>query len=257
MDKIQRTLSSCEKVFVFKVPPLTGGRGYQAKQWDKTPIWTGRLRVVAQGKTCAILLEHTDKEGLFASCPVKNTQTVIPVTDSSRYFVLRIQSSSGKSATIGIGFDQRQQSFDFKATLQDFQTQAKAEMNMKKLDKDVKIDYSLPADGKIKVKLAGKLAARVEKKREEKDDDGSDPYSFAPPPSSGSEGKKRSKKSKKKKKKKHKSKDKTDLGSSGDEKEPSAAPEVEDILGFGSLSMGSEPATTTTTTTGGSAWEAF
>jgi len=271
MDSIQRTLCTIPKIFVFKVPPLKGGRGFRAKEWDQTPIWTGRLRIVAQGTKCAILLEHIDNTGLFATCPIKSAKTVEQVVDSSRYYVLRIESSKGKAAIIGIGFEQRSQAFDFKAAIQDFQTQEKAEEQMAAIDSSIQIDYSLPADGKIQVNLVGKMKAKRDKENkddEDDDDDGGDPFSFAPPPSS--EGSKKSKK--KKKKKKHKSKHKDKGNDSDDEKKGISSPggsgvEVDDILGFGNFSMDSSPkpkasksspkASKSSSKSGGGDWEAF
>jgi len=269
MDSIQRTLCTIPKIFVFKVPPLKGGRGFRAKEWDQTPIWTGRLRIVAQGTKCAILLEHIDNTGLFATCPIKSAKTVEQVVDSSRYYVLRIESSKGKAAIIGIGFEQRSQAFDFKAAIQDFQTQEKAEEQMAAIDSSIQIDYSLPADGKIQVNLVGKMRAKMDKEnKDDEDDDGGDPFSFAPPPSS--EGSKKSKK--KKKKKKHKSKHKDKGNDSDDEKKGISSPggsgvEVDDILGFGNFSMDSSPkpkasksspkASKSSSKSGGGDWEAF
>jgi len=264
MDNIQRTLCTIPKVYCFKCPPLKGGQGYKAKEWDQTPIWVGRLRIVAQGKHCAINLEHADKPGLFATCPVKSTKTVEQVTDSSRYFVLRIQSAGGLAANVGIGFDERIQAFDFKASIQDFQTQESADKRMAKLDNSIKLNADLPANGKIKVKLAGKLKAKkIEKKEGAGEEDGSDPFSFSPPPSStGKPKSKKIKKEKKKKKKKHKSKEL--FQDDGDEEKSSSSktsggtsePQVEDILGFGNLSIDQKPKPSKNKNKN-SEWEAF
>lgn len=60
-------------------------------------------------------------DGLFASCPIQNAQTVESAIDSSRYFVLRLSDGKGRHALIGIGFNDRAQAFDFKVALQDWQ----------------------------------------------------------------------------------------------------------------------------------------
>lgn len=44
--------------------------------------------------------------------------SVESVTDSSRYFVLKISDGSGRTAFIGIGFADRGDAFDFNVTLQ-------------------------------------------------------------------------------------------------------------------------------------------
>ena len=43
------------------------------------------------------------------------------VLDSSRYFVLRIEDGSGRAAFIGMGFNERNDAFDFTAAIQDHQ----------------------------------------------------------------------------------------------------------------------------------------
>lgn len=83
------------------------------------PLWRGRLRIIAQGKKCFIRLEDGRTGELFAVCPYEeNKGCVESVTDSSRYFVLRIEDQ-GRHAFIGLGFLDRSQAFDFNVALQD------------------------------------------------------------------------------------------------------------------------------------------
>lgn len=112
------------EVFVYKIPPRQSNRGYRAADWNLAePTWTGRLRMVAKGKTLAVKLEDKSTGALFANCPVEAYPGVAieSVSDSSRYFVLRIQddNGNGRTAFIGLGFGDRSDSFDLNVALQD------------------------------------------------------------------------------------------------------------------------------------------
>ena len=90
-------------------------------------IWFGRMQIMAKGKDCVINLVEPNGD-VFASCPQKygGTETVEKVTDSTRYFVLRIeQPGTGKHGYIGIGFQTRDDAYDFKVALQDHGKQIK------------------------------------------------------------------------------------------------------------------------------------
>ena len=56
---------------------------------------------------------------MFAEAPITEfpTKSIEPVSDSSRYFVLKIENQ-GRSAFIGVGFADRSDSFDFNVALQ-------------------------------------------------------------------------------------------------------------------------------------------
>nr|CAD7446001.1 unnamed protein product [Timema bartmani] len=100
MDAYESILLVKSEVFVFKIPPRTTNRGYRAADWNLAePQWTGRLRLVAKGKECVLKLEDKTTGELFAKCPIETYPGVAveSVTDSSRYFVLRIQDDNGKS----------------------------------------------------------------------------------------------------------------------------------------------------------------
>ena len=85
------------------------------------PDWNGRLRIVSLNSKCVIKLEDKNSGDLFAACPVDAYPSVAveSVSDSARYFVLRIKDESGRSAFIGMGFTDRSDSFDFNVALQD------------------------------------------------------------------------------------------------------------------------------------------
>nr|1TQZ_A Chain A, NECAP1 [Mus musculus] len=109
-------------VSVYRIPPRASNRGYRASDWKlDQPDWTGRLRITSKGKIAYIKLEDKVSGELFAQAPVEQYPgiAVETVTDSSRYFVIRIQDGTGRSAFIGIGFTDRGDAFDFNVSLQD------------------------------------------------------------------------------------------------------------------------------------------
>ncbi|NXF78054.1 NECP2 protein, partial [Sclerurus mexicanus] len=109
-------------VLVYRVPPRASNRGHRAAEWQlERPAWRGRLRVTARGGTAFIRLEEPSSGELFAQAPVEQFPgiAVEGVTDSSRYFVIRVEDEDGRRAFIGIGFVDRGDAFDFMVALQD------------------------------------------------------------------------------------------------------------------------------------------
>ena len=171
MDELERCLLVKAEVFVYKIPPRQSARGYRAADWNlSNPDWTGRLRVMEQSKkvkdsispvisvslytdnrfpelqllfvislfvwAVQVRLKLEDKSSgeLFAACPVEAYPgpAVEAVTDSSRYFVIKIVDDGGRSAFIGMGFSDRSDSFDLNVALQDhFQGVKKEEKILK------------------------------------------------------------------------------------------------------------------------------
>lgn len=101
MDTYEGILLVKSEVFVYKLPPRASNRAYRAADWNlAAPQWTGRMRLVTLGKDCMIKLEDKNTGELFAKCPIDKYPGVAveAVSDSSRYFVLRIQDdNNGKS----------------------------------------------------------------------------------------------------------------------------------------------------------------
>eukprot|EP00658_Telonema_sp_P-2_P032701 TRINITY_DN24147_c0_g1_i4.p1 TRINITY_DN24147_c0_g1~~TRINITY_DN24147_c0_g1_i4.p1 ORF type:complete len:464 (+),score=125.40 TRINITY_DN24147_c0_g1_i4:80-1471(+) len=110
--------------------PTARFSGYAANDWgvDKCDMMLD-LRLIAHGyHGASIVLEtqdsHSDGKKLFGICPLnlENVwESVEPVIDSSRYFVLRLVArinGTAKTGFVGVGYEQRDTSFCFKYELQ-------------------------------------------------------------------------------------------------------------------------------------------
>jgi hypothetical protein len=120
-EELEYTLLIKKDCEVYEVPPSVRATGHRAEEW-KNQLMRGKLQVTAKATTCYIKLLSND-DRVFAVCPVdavRIEQAVERTTDSSRYFVLRIIGPSGQHAFIGMGFQERNDAFDFWACLIDF-----------------------------------------------------------------------------------------------------------------------------------------
>lgn len=146
------------EVHVYRIPPRASNRGYRAADWKlDQPAWTGRLRITAKGKVAYIKLEDKNTGELFAQAPVEQHPgiAVEAVTDSSRYFVIRIEDETGRHAFIGIGFVDRGDSFDFNLALQEHFKWVKKESEIAShpLDTGPKLDLGFKEGQTIKLNL--------------------------------------------------------------------------------------------------------
>lgn len=147
-----------QEVFVYKIPPRQSNRGHRAADWNLAePTWTGRLRLVAKEKTLALKLEDKTSGALFANCPVDSYPGVAieSVSDSSRYFVLRIQDDNGRNAFIGLGFGDRSDSFDLNVALQDHFKWVKNEeqIEKEKVEPKQQLDLGFKEGETIKINM--------------------------------------------------------------------------------------------------------
>lgn len=163
MDDYESVLLVKPEVFVYRIPPRSSNRGYRAADWNLgAPDWTGRMRLVNKKEECIIKLEDKVSGELFAKCPIDKYPGVAieAVTDSSRYFVLRIQDEGGRSAFIGVGFGDRSDSFDLNVALQDHFKWVKKEEEAEKEKEEGKPNLDLGfKDGqtiKINMKITKK-----------------------------------------------------------------------------------------------------
>ncbi|KAG8389195.1 hypothetical protein BUALT_Bualt02G0203700 [Buddleja alternifolia] len=130
-ETFEHTLLVVREVSVFKIPPRPTSGGFKCGEWlQSDKIWSGRLRVVSCDTRCEIRLEDPSSGELFAACfvnPGQREAAVESVLDSSRYFVLRIEDGRGKYAFIGLGFNERNEAFDFNVALSDHEKYLKRE----------------------------------------------------------------------------------------------------------------------------------
>jgi len=161
-DDFETTLLVVSNVYVYRIPPRPSAQGYKAADWpDQNLIWQGRLVIVERGDLAIIRLVHTQNGETFAECPVY-PGSVEGVTDSSRYFVLRVEDRATKRhAFLGMGFQERGEAFDFNAALQDHDRRvADAKQIASRAAAGAPaVDYSLHAGQTIHVELKANPSA--------------------------------------------------------------------------------------------------
>ncbi|XP_053530099.1 adaptin ear-binding coat-associated protein 2 [Ictalurus punctatus] len=159
-DAYESILCVKPEVHVYKIPPRASNRGYRAADWKlDEPSWTGRMKITAKAKIAFIKLEDRNTGELFAQAPVDQYPgaSVEAVTDSSRYFVVKIEDGNGRHAFIGLGFADRGDSFDFNVALQDHFKWVKQEGELAKQEANQstapKLDLGFKEGQTIKISL--------------------------------------------------------------------------------------------------------
>lgn len=149
-DLVERVHVLIKDAHVFKLPPRQSVTiGYRGADW-KDKVWQGSIKVMEKGEHCAILLVDKSNGSTFAACPVTEG-AVERCIDSSRYFVLKIESAAGRHMFIGVAFNERNDAFDFNTALQDAQREKQAVL--KPFASGPSKDYSLKEGEKIHVNI--------------------------------------------------------------------------------------------------------
>ncbi|KAI8961606.1 DUF1681-domain-containing protein [Daldinia sp. FL1419] len=207
-DAIQRVLFVATPVHVYNIPPMTPGKGHVAATWtgegsNDRQIFTARMRVIETAIPAAdgdeqvktdIVLEDASTGQLFAAAPYTASAVVEPVSDSSRFFALRVQDEAGRKASLGIGFEERSEAFDFGVSLQEAQkslgwsnaagAQAARKQAVEKKDGAEKRDLSLKEGETITINLPGRFGRRKpEPPPQGAGGEGLSSFSLPPPPS--------------------------------------------------------------------------
>lgn len=122
-EQAEFTVMNKGEVLVYEIPPNTSSSGHKADEWKKC-IWRGSCRVVGKGKDMYVKMLDGTTGALFAQCHIPNgdhDKYVERTIDSSRYFVLKIKHGE-RHAFVGLGFEDRNDAFDFNCALNDFKT---------------------------------------------------------------------------------------------------------------------------------------
>ncbi|KAI1386291.1 DUF1681-domain-containing protein [Hypoxylon trugodes] len=208
-DALQRVLFVAGQVHVYNIPPMVPGKGHVAASWTSDAsrqIFTARLRVVETAFTISatgpeeekelvkadVVLEDPSTGGLFAAAPYTGPAVVESVSDSSRFFALRVQDEAGRKATLGIGFEERSEAFDFGVALQEAQKSVgwggsqnagKKQAAAEKQDNAAeKRDLSLKEGETITINLPGRFGRRKPEPPPQSNE-GLSSFSLPPPPS--------------------------------------------------------------------------
>ncbi len=194
-EHTERTLSVIKQCHVYTLPPRPAASGWKCQEWPKTNhIFTGRVRIVSKGSECTVKLEDVDSGSLFAQCPLDNDKpdvSVEPVSDSSRYFVLRVVDNNGRHAFLGMGFQERNDAFEFNVTLADHVKQLRYE---KESEQAAAAPAAPPQDfslqGNISISVGGKSGGdKPRAPRAAAPAGGATSFSLAPPPPASGGGK--------------------------------------------------------------------
>ncbi|CAF1102950.1 unnamed protein product [Didymodactylos carnosus] len=165
------------EVYVYVIPPRQSTtRKHRAADWKlDQPNFICRLKIISKGDQCLIRLEDRNTGQHFATCPVESYPSIAVenVEDSTRYFVIRVQNDNGQQAFLGMGFNDRSDSFDFNVALQDhfkYLKQAKQIEQEQKhpetiVDQHPKLDLSFKEGQTIKINLkSGATGNEAERK---------------------------------------------------------------------------------------------
>ena len=198
VEETTRTLTKIAQCFTFKVPSL-GPQGYSAKLLKENPMGTFALEIISKGKEAVIMLKKLDTGAVYVMSPIKpgGPDCYAKAFDSSRYFVLRLEDPrTGKTGSIGIGFNKREEALEFKVTVQDFLEGVKREEVNAAAVSTHKDTGEFKLTGTVKIKIAVPGGGKKKKKKKDKKSSislgGSGGGGLSAPPSSG--GRRRKKK---------------------------------------------------------------
>ncbi|GAB5363266.1 hypothetical protein AAMO2058_000868900 [Amorphochlora amoebiformis] len=216
---LESTLLRLDTCKVYKLPPLRGAKGHTAKEWNiPNPLKEVKLHVI--GVEDDLYLRLITNEGKLFAQSVKIDGRKIAkgekfldyyldkVTDSSRFFVLKIKHTKSKRViSIGIGFRDRSSPTSLNASIDDHLQQVRRQIAYEREKEEEKKNPKKKTEDDDEffaefAEFEGPSSTTKELQKKQKQQT-LDIFNLEPPPAEGGstqpEGKKKKKKTKKKK----------------------------------------------------------
>jgi adaptin ear-binding coat-associated protein 1/2 len=154
-EEIEYPLFSNSNGMVFKIPPMSTTHGHRAEDWRGKCCWQGLITITENRGKSKVSMINPDKtvwgSGYVGQDYLEHIERCF---DSSRFFAVKIVNENGQAAVLGIGFPDRNISFDFINAFKQFQEETISLKNPRKA-KELEHDFSLKEGEKITVTFGG------------------------------------------------------------------------------------------------------
>uniref|UniRef100_A0A7S4DP43 NECAP PHear domain-containing protein n=1 Tax=Lotharella globosa TaxID=91324 RepID=A0A7S4DP43_9EUKA len=145
MSSVEATVLRIDRCKVYRLPPMSGAKGYMAKEWDvNNPMAEVKLNLTTLNDD--MFFKFVTKEGKLFAKSIKLDGRLVAsgdkmleyyidkVSDSSRFFVVKIQNPRTKKVLpIGIGFSDRENAMSLNASIDDHIKQVEREIEYEKM----------------------------------------------------------------------------------------------------------------------------
>jgi len=152
-DEVEYTLGAFTDANIYQVHPgtVSASGDFLADSWSEKHFITAVSgEILVHGELTRIVMRDMKSKELFAECIVEDEETVVDTIDSSRYVVMKLKDpASGRVAMLGMGWQERSNAYDFKATLKDHQRRMKFRKHRQQQPRQQTRDYNIAPDQKI------------------------------------------------------------------------------------------------------------
>lgn len=155
IEEAEYTLGAFTEANIYQVHPgtMSASGDFLADSWTEKHFITAVCgEILVHGERVRIVMKDLKSRELFAECVVEDETSVTDTVDSSRYVVMKLKDpASGRVALLGMGWRERTNAYDFKATLRDHQKRMQFRKQRKQEPRAPSRDYNIAADQKIKL----------------------------------------------------------------------------------------------------------